>query len=64
MIVPRAGAASGIRRGVGTPAIWLSIQRRSRQAARKGGGGADDRPAPKRLPIQGEGGDSQNLKIS
>jgi hypothetical protein len=41
MIVPRAGAASGIRRGVGTPAIWLSIQRRSRQPARTGRGGAD-----------------------
>jgi hypothetical protein len=64
MIVPRAGAASGIRRGVGTPAILLSIERRSRQPARAGRRGADDPPAPKRLPIQGEGGDSQNLKIS
>jgi hypothetical protein len=42
----------------------LSVQPPSRWPGRAGNGGPDYRPAPKRLADQGEGGDSQNLKIS
>jgi hypothetical protein len=64
MNVLPAGATSCVRRGVRTSAVLLFVQPRSRWPGGAGSGGPDYRPAPKSLPIQDEGGDSQNLKIS
>jgi hypothetical protein len=60
----RVGAASCVRCGLRTSAVLLSTQPRSRWPGPPCSGGPEYRPAPKSLPIQRGGGDSQNLKIS